>query len=300
MRHEFQNGCAYVDGEYVALEDARIPITDWGFIRGDCVYDAIPFTEGWLFRLDDHINRFWESNAKWRLKCPLTQSEVREVCLNCVGKSRLRDGLLLIMTTRGVPPSLEIRNPALFDNLFYAYAQILPPIANPENMKAGLRVVVSTVPRVPETSIDSTAKNFQWGDLMQARLQAHDAGADNAILIDYDRNLTEGPGFNVFIVKDGALSTPAKHCLQGITRATAMDIAQAQGIQTDIRDVHIDELFAADEAFFTTSAGGVMPVTEVDGKKIGTGEAGPVTQAIVAEYWSRRTDPAYSVKVSYK
>ena len=299
MNDEYAEGCAYVAGEYVPLGQAALPMTDWGFLRGDCVYDAVPFSKGYLFRPGDHIDRFWESMAKWRLHCPLDKQQVHQVCHGCVSKSRLRDGLLLIITTRGVPPSLEIRNPALFENRFYAFAQVLPPIATPENMQHGLRVIVSKVPRVPEQSIDSTAKNFQWGDLIQARLEAHDANVDNAILLDFDGNLTEGPGFNVFIVSKGTLRTPAHHCLKGITRDTVMQIAADQGLTVEERDIPAAELFAAEEAMFSTSAGGVMPVTEVDGRPVGSGVLGPVTKAIVDEYWRRRVNPDYAEKVSY-
>ena len=299
MSQTFANGCAYIAGEYVPLEQAAMPLTDWGFLRGDCVYDAIPFSGGRLFRLNDHIDRFWVSMDKWRLSSPLSKDEVHAICHSCVSKAQLRDGLLLIITTRGTPPSLEIRNPALFKNRFYAMAQILPPIATPENMKKGLRVVVSSVPRVPQESIDSTAKNFQWGDLMQARLEAHDADVDNAVLLDFDGNLTEGPGFNVFIVKGNIVSTPAKHCLKGITRDTVMQIAADRGYEVQERDIPVNELLAADEAMFSTSAGGVMPVTEVDGKSVGSGERGPATTAIVEEYWKRRADPAFSEAVDY-
>ncbi len=300
MNNEFENGCAFIGGKYVPLEKATMPLTDWGFLRGDCVYDAIPFSDGRLFRLNDHIDRFRESMSKWRLNSPLSKDDVRAVCHACVSKAQLRDGLLLVITTRGTPPSLDIRNPALFENRFYAMAQVLPPIATPENMTNGLRVVISNVPRVPQESVDSTAKNFQWGDLIQARLEAHDADVDNAILLDFDGNLTEGPGFNVFIVKGKVVSTPAKHCLKGITRDTVIQIAVAQGLTVEERDIPVDELFAADEAMFSTSAGGVMPVTEVDGKTIGSGTRGPIAAAIVEEYWKRRADPAYSEAVVYE
>lgn len=299
MTNEFAQGCAYVGEDYVPLSQAALPITDWGFLRGDCVYDAIPFSKGRLFRLRDHIDRFWESMEKWRLECPLDKSAVHAVCHGCVSRSQLRSGLLLIITTRGLPPSPEIRNPALFINRFYALAQILPPIAAPENMREGLRIIVSKVPRTPEQSVDSTAKNFQWGDLMQARLEAHDADVDNAILLDYSGNLTEGPGFNIFIVKGNVLRTPRSHCLKGITRDTVMEIAAAQGLIVEESDIPVADLFAADEAMFSTSAGGVMPVTQVDGQTIGSGQRGDVTAMIVEEYWKRRVDPVHSEAVDY-
>ena len=299
INDRFSNGCAYIAEKYLPIEEAAIPITDWGFLRGDCVYDAIPFSDGRMFRLSDHIDRFWESMSKWRLTCPLDKTSVRDICHQCISRSGLRDGLLLIITTRGVPPSLEIRNPALFNNRFYAFAQVLPPIAAPENMQQGLKVIISKTPRVPEESIDSTAKNFQWGDLMQARLEAHDAGVDNAILLSASGELTEGPGFNVFTIHGENLSTPNRHCLKGITRETVLDIAEELGLQVHERSVNTEELFGADEVMFSTSAGGVMPVCEIDGKRIGSGERGIWTERITEIYWKRRASSEYTEEVAY-
>ena len=196
-------GVAYVDGRYLPIGEAAIPITDWGFIRGDAVYDAIPFTKGFLFRLSDHVERFGLSMRKWRLHISLGPDRITAVVHEVVRRSGLRDGLVLIMATRGVPPSLGIRDPARFENRFYAFSQVLPPIAAPERLRDGMSVIVSRVRRIPETSVDSTAKNFQWGDFTQARLEANDRGADNALLLDHEGNLTEGPGFNAFIVSGG-------------------------------------------------------------------------------------------------
>lgn len=294
-----EEGCAYVCGAYAPLREAAVPILDWGFLRGDCVYDAIPFTQGLLFRLQDHLQRFWESMAKWRLRCPHGQAEVREICHRLVARSRLRDGLLLIITTRGLPPSLEVRNPALFENRFYAFAQVLPKIANEDQLRRGLRVAIAKTPRTPERSVDPTAKNFQWGDFTQARLQANDANADNALLLDYEGNLAEGPGFNVFVCKGGRLHTPARNCLKGVTRATVLEMAAALGLCAEERDIPAAELFDADEAFFSSSAGGIFPVVQVDGRRIGSGAAGTVTQALLKEYWRRRTDPAWCEAVDY-
>ena len=299
MENPFENGCAYVSGTYVPLEEAAIPMTDWGFLRGDCVYDAIPFSDGLLFRLQDHIERFWESMEKWRLICPRSQEEVRAVCHDVVRKSQLRTGLLLIITTRGIPPDLSIRNPALFKNRFYAFAQVLPPIVDPKNLTSGMRIVVSNTPRIPEQSVDATAKNFQWGDLMQARLEAHDAHVDNAILLDFDGNLTEGPGFNVFLVKDQQLSTPKRHCLKGITRRTVLEIGQSLRMQCLERDIPVAELAQADEVFFSSSAGGIFPVAEVDGSPVGSGQ-GNITNEILERYWAMRGDPEFTEAVNYE
>ena len=292
-------GVAYVDGRYLPLGEAAIPITDWGFIRGDAVYDAIPFTGGFLFRLSDHVERFGLSMRKWRLHVPLESDRIAEVVHEVVRRSGLRDGLVLIMATRGVPPSLGIRDPARFENRFYAFSQVLPPIAAPERLRDGMSVIVSRVRRIPETSVDSTAKNFQWGDFTQARLEANDRGADNALLLDHEGNLTEGPGFNAFIVSGSVLKTPAHHRLEGITRRTVMEIAERAGWPVSETDIPEEEMKAADEVFLCTSAGGIFPVTEIDGKPVAGGTCGEITSAILDQYWRLRVDPEWAVAVDY-
>lgn len=292
-------GVAYVDGRFLPLSEATIPITDWGFIRGDAVYDAIVFSRGCLFRLSDHVERFGRSMAKWRLEIALSPDRIREIVHEVVRRSGLRDGLVLIIATRGVPPSLGIRNPAYFENRFYAFSQILPPIAPAEKLRDGMSVVISKVRRIPEQSLDSTAKNFQWGDFTQARLEAHDRGADNALLLDYDGNVTEGPGFNAFIVSDGVLKTPARHRLEGITRRTVIEIAERSGRRWEEADIALAELKRADEVFLCSSAGGVFPVIRVDDEIIGNGACGSVTASILDEYWQLRVDPEWVEKVDY-
>ena len=292
-------GVAFIGGRYLPLGEASIPITDWGFIRGDAVYDAIVFSRGYLFRLSDHIERFGQSMAKWRLEIPLTPDKIHEIAHEVVRRSGLRDGLVMIIATRGVPPSLGIRNPAYFENRFYAFSQVLPAIAPKEKLRDGLSIVISKVRRIPQQSLDSTAKNFQWGDFIQARLEAHDRGADNALLLDFDGNVTEGPGFNAFIVSDGVLKTPAQHRLEGITRRTVMEIAERNGRRWEEADISPAELKHADEVFLCTSAGGIFPVIRVDDDEIGDGACGPVTASILDEYWRLRVDPEWAERVDY-
>ena len=292
-------GVAYVDGRYLPIGEASIPITDWGFIRGDAVYDAIPFTRGFLFRLSDHVERFGLSMRKWRLHVSLGPDRITAVVHEVVRRSGLRDGLVLIMATRGVPPSLGIRDPARFENRFYAFSQVLPPIAAPERLRDGMSVIVSRVRRIPETSVDSTAKNFQWGDFTQARLEANDRGADNALLLDHEGNVTEGPGFNAFIVSGGTLKTPAHHRLEGITRRTVMEIAERAGWPVSETDVPVAEMMGADEVFLCTSAGGIFPVTEIDGLPVADGTCGEITSAVLDRYWRLRVDPEWAEAVEY-
>ena len=284
----------------MGLEDACIPLLDWGFNKSDVVYDGIPFAQGRIFRLNDHLDRYWASMAAWRLLPPLPRKTVREICHDLVAISGLRDGILYICTTRGMPPSSEIRNPAQFDSRFYAWSQRVPQIATPEQVSEGLSLIVSGVPRIPQESVKSTAKNFHWGDLIQARLEAADRGADNALLPDLEGNIAEGVGFNVFAVFGGTVQTPKSHCLHGITRKTVLEIATDLGLDAAEADIPATDLGRAAEVFITSSAGGIFPVTRIDGRPVGAGAPGATTARIREEYWRRRVSPEWSEQVDYE
>ena len=292
-------GIAYVDGNFVALENACVPLLDWGFNKSDVVYDGIPFADGRIFRLEDHLQRFAESMKKWHLPEPNLASGVADICHDLVARSGLRDGIMYICTTRGLPPSAEVRDPTRFQSRFYGWSQEVPQLGTQEQLDRGLTMIVSGVPRIPTSSVDSTAKNFHWGDLIQARIEAADRGAQNALLLSHDGNLAEGVGFNVFVIVDGNLRTPGKDCLHGITRRTVLEIAQSEDVDATVTDIPASDLQNASEIFITSSAGGVFAVTTLDGRQIGDGVIGPLTSRIRAEYWRRRVSTDWSVQVDY-
>lgn len=290
-------GYGYVNGDYVPLHEAAIPLLDWGFNKSDVVYDGIPFDEGLIFRLEDHLARFEESMDKWRLPYPCDRETLADICHQLVARSGLRSGIIYICTTRGVPPSAEVRDPAMFSSRLYGWSQRLPQLGVSEN--GGLSMIISSVPRIPQSSVDATAKNFHWGDLIQARLEAGDKGAQNAILLGHAGHVAEGVGFNVFMVKNGKIKTPAYDCLKGITRRTAIEIAASLNIACSEADIDADELLDADEIFISSSAGGMFPVTSINEKTVGTGKPGPITGSINATYWEWRRSPDYTSPVTY-
>jgi branched-chain amino acid aminotransferase len=184
-------------------------------------------------------------------------------------------------------------------NRFYAFAVPFVWIANEAQRERGLHLKVSAVQRIPAGSVDPTAKNYHWNDLTMGLLGALDAGADTVVLSDADGNVVEGPGFNIFCAKDGALVTPKDGVLEGISRRTVIEIARALGMPVELRPLPAAELRGADEAFLTSSGGGVLPVTRVDDRVLGTGRPGPLTQRLHAVYWDLHRDPTYSQPIDY-
>lgn len=294
---DFAQGCAYVRGQYVPIGEAAIPLTDWGFLRSDATYDVVTVWDGAFFRLDAHLERFAASCARFRLDAGLSPAQITAVLEECVRRSGLRSAYVEMIVTRG-QPTWGSRDPRQAVNQFYAFAVPYVWIANAAQREQGLHLVVSDVQRIPSASVDARAKNYHWNDLTMGLLGALDAGGDTVVLSDGAGHVVEGPGFNVFCVNaQGVLVTPAEGVLEGITRRTVLEMAQALGLPLDVRALPAAELRGAREVFLSTSGGGVLPVTRVDGAPVGDGAVGPVTRRLVDTYWAWHQDPRYSTPV---
>ncbi|RVT95831.1 branched-chain amino acid transferase [Rhodovarius crocodyli] len=291
-------GVAYMDGRYMPLAEATIPILDRGFMRSDITYDALHVWKGRVFRLADHITRFRASMAGLRMSLPQTDAELGEILIECVRRTGYRDAFIMVMCSRGVQPP-GTRDPRLCRNRLYAYAQPFLYIANEEQRREGLRMILSKTQRIPPEALDQRIKNFHWLDLTMSLFEAYDRDATATILPLADGTVTEGPGFNVFILKNGVLATPDRGMFEGITRRTVTEIAADLQIRCELRPVRAEELTEADEIFTATTAGGITPVTWYEGKPLGDGRPGPVTQRILDLYWKRHEDDALNTAIEY-
>lgn len=296
----FADGCAWIEGEYVPIGEARIPILDAGFVRSDLTYDVVGVWHGRFFRLEDHLTRLEEGCAKIRLTLPRPRDEIREIMVEVVRRSGLREAYVEAVVTRGVPRPGE-RDPRRWTPRLYVYAIPYVWIVRPELQEEGTNVVVAErTRRIPAESVDPTVKNFHWGDLVRGLFEAYDRDAWLPILTDGEGHVAEGPGFNVFAVVEGVLYTPERGVLEGITRRTAIEIAREQGLEVRIEEMPVSLLHAADEIFLTSTAGGVMPVATLDGGPVGSGSPGRVTTAIRDRYWALHDDPRYTLALDYE
>jgi len=294
----FAAGAAYVDGAFVPMAEARIPLGDLGFIRSDCTYDVVHVWRGRFFRLDAHLDRFLASAAKLRLVVPLEGERLADMLHGLVARTGLKDAYVNMTVTRGTLPPGS-RNPLDCRNRLYAFAVPFMWIARPVEAERGIAMIVATPERISMKSFDQSVKNFMWGDLTAAMIEAGEKGAKVPVLLDAEANVTEGPGFNVFVVKEGALATPDTGVLHGITRRTAIELAASLNVETRIVPVSLGELRSADEIFITSTAGGIMPVTRLDGAPVGDGEPGPVAQRLLELYWQAHGDARYTEPVRY-
>lgn len=295
---DYSKGVACVRGQYMPIAEASIPMTDWGFLRSDATYDVVTVWDGAFFRLDAHLERFMLSCERWRLNPGLSTEKIVDTLTQCVRLSGLRASYVEMICTRGQPP-WGSRDPRLAVNQFYAFAVPYVWLANEAQRANGLHLNISDVQRIPSASVDPRAKNYHWNDLTMGLLGALDAGADSVVLVDAQGNVVEGPGFNVFCIRQGAVVTPAQGMLEGISRRTVIEMAQSLGMEVQVRALPAAELRSADEVFLSTSGGGVLPVTVVDGASIGDGKPGALTRRLVETYWAWHSDPALNRPIDY-
>jgi branched-chain amino acid aminotransferase len=295
---EFEGGAAFVEGDFVPLSEARISLFDWGFTRSDATYDVASVWRGSFFRLDDHLDRFFSSLAKLHLAIPYDREQLRSVLHGCVRAGGLRDAYVAMVCTRGVPPR-GARDPRLATNRFYAYALPFVWIASPEKQLAGIDMHISQRQRIAPESVDPTVKNYHWGDLVQSMYDAYERGSDTSCVVDAAGNVTEGPGFNVFVVRDGLVRTADKGVLEGISRKTVIELCAGLGIGLRQEPVPAAALIDADEVFISSTGGGVLPIAKVNGRALRLPFPGPITSRLHAAYWALHDEPAHSQPVRY-
>jgi branched-chain amino acid aminotransferase len=294
---QFDGGCVFIDGAYAPLSDAKISMFDWGFTRSDVTYDVVSAWQGAFFRIDTHIDRFFASLAKMRLAIPYTRAELREILHGVVRAGGLQDAYVAMVCTRGVPPR-GARDPRQAQNRFYAYALPFVMIAPREKQLAGIDLHISERQRIASASVDPTVKNYHWIDLVQSMFDAYDRGADTSCVVDADGHVTEGPGFNVFAVKDGVVLTSGHGVLEGVSRRTAIELCETLGIPLRVAPLPVATVRGADEVFLTSTGGGVLPIAKIDGRPLPQ-FPGPITTRLYDAYWALHDDPAYRDPVNY-
>ena len=295
---DFAQGIAYIEDEYVAIAEAKIPLLDWGFLHSDATYDVAHVWRGRFFRVDDYLDRFHASMKKLRMSIPYTQEQVRSIMFELARRSGLRDAYVEVVCTRGIPAPGS-RDPRSCENRFLAFAVPFVWIADDELRAQGLNLLISRQQRIPPESVDPKIKNYHWLDMVMALYEAYDHGADTAVLVDAGGNLVEGPGFNVFVRVGDTIITPARGVLEGVTRESILELLQRENLQVKQEALPAATARAADEMFITSTAGGVMPVTRIANEPLGDGKPGSLTAKLNDGYWAMHDEPGFSVKVEY-
>ena len=298
---DYSAGAAWMDGRIIPISQAKISVLDWGLTRSDITYDVVHVWNGAFFRIDDYLERFMTSMSKIRLDVGLDEAEIRSALVDLISTSGLKSAYVSMVASRGIPTIPGTRDPRFCKNHFYAWAVPFVWVIPQKVAKRGAHIsIAKETRRISSQSVDPTIKNYHWGDMTAALFQALDDGYDTTVLLDQDDHITEGPGFNIFAVINGKVVTPKSGALEGITRKTVFDICSELQIPCAATDISAIELQNADEVFTATTAGGIVPVTRVNGRILGNDAAGVVTQKILDIYWDFHKRPNFKTDIIYK
>ena len=284
----------YVNGEYYPKSQARISVYDHGLLYGDGIYEAIREYDGVIFKLREHIDRLFESAKSIKLDLGITKEEMEKLVIETVKKNGYRDAYIRIVVTRGVGRmGVDPRNcekPTII---------IIAEPRKPFLKKEGVEAIIASVRRVPNWALDPKIKTLNYLNNVLAKIEAINAGVDEAIMLNEHGYVTEASTENIFIVKNKKLITPPLEAgiLRGITRETVMELAKELGYECEERNLTSHDLYNADEVFVTGTAAEIVPITKIDGRVIGDGKPGPITKELMRKFEEIRTDPRYGVKV---
>ena len=206
--------------------------------------------------------------------------------------------MITFAATRG-SPSTAHKDLRTCNNRFMVWALPYYKVFSDEEEVTGSDIVIAKTIRIPQEAVDPRVKNFGRLDFVRALFEAYDREAKYAVLLDRDDHVTEGRGWNVFVLRGGVLMSPDGGVLEGMTRRTAVELSARLNIDCRLTKIPADTLRNADEVFITSTAGGIMPVRSVDDKMIGDGSPGPVTMRLKEMYWKLHDDPAYATPVRY-
>ncbi len=276
------------------ISEAKVSVLDWGFLRSDATYDVVHVWDGCFFRLDHHLDRFQRNLDRLRLIVPHTRAEMVDILMRLVRLTGYRNAYVEVLCTRG-PPPLGSRDPRLCETASWR-SSFRSCGSSTRRRARGLNLHISTIPRIPPQSVDPTVKNYHWMDLTGALFEAYDAGCDLAVLPDFDGNLAEGPGSTCSRSATASRRRRAARALEGITARPRWDLLAELNVEPRVGIVTADDLRGADEAFITSTAGGIIPVTRIGGAPVGGapvggapggGEIGPVVTRLRDLYWER-------------
>jgi len=273
----------YIDGKFVDRSKAVVSVFDHGLLYGDGVFEGIRAYNGRVFRLDAHVDRLYDSAKTIDLKPPVTKEEMKNLILETMRKNGLTDGYIRPVITRGVGDlGLDPRKcprPTVFI-IAVEWGAMYGDL-----YEKGLTAVSVSVRRNPAEALPPNAKTLNYLNNILAKMESYYKGGDEAIIFDTNGYLSEGSGDNIFVVKNGVLSTPpCMNNLRGVTQAVVLECARDLGIEVLCQNMGYFDLYTADEVFVTGTAAEIGPIVKIDGRNIGTGKPGPLTKKLIAAF----------------
>ena len=275
---------AYVNGEFLPKSHAKISIFDQGLIFGDGVYDTMAAVNGFVFKLNQHVARLFRSAKGVKIDIERNPREVESLIIETIRRNEFRDAYVKIIVTRGVGPKpLLGRGDAPHPSLIIV---AVPPVTiiPEESIERGAKLLSTTIKRSHPDSLDPRIKSLNYLPNVLMRREAVEQGADESVCYGFDGYVTEGGGENIWIIRNKTLITPEHGLLEGITRETVFEIARELGYEALSDNIGKYDLYQADEIFLCSTAGGIIPVTEVDRRIVRDGKPGQITTQVRQRY----------------
>lgn len=274
----------YIDGKYYGEKEAKISVFDHGLLYGDGIFEGIRAYNGRVFRLKEHIDRLFYSAKAILLDIPISHAEMVKAVVDTCRKNRVRDGYIRLVVTRGVGtlglnPN-RCKNPSVI--VIAGKIQLYPE----ELYQKGMEIVTVPTVRNLHSAVNPAIKSLNYLNNILAKIEANNAGCEEAVMLNAEGFVAECTGDNLFLVSGGQLLTPplSAGALHGITRQVVMDLAKEAGLTVAEPNLTRYDLFNAEECFLTGTGAELVPVVKIDGRVIGTGKPGPVTRKLVTRY----------------
>ena len=272
----------YIDGAFHSKADAKISVFDHGLLYGDGIFEGIRFYAGRVFKLEEHIDRLYDSARALLLTIPLSKEEMTEAVLESCRQNELHDGYVRLVVTRGVG-DLGL-NPKLCPKATVIIIAATITLYPEELYLNGLDVVTCATRRIAPGALSPAIKSLNYLNNIFAKLEAGNAG--EGLMLNEQGYVAECTGDNIFVLKGERLFTPpiSAGALRGITRGVVFDLAAEFGVPVTEPELTRYDIFAADECFLTGTAAEIIPVVKLDGRPIGDGCPGPVTARFISRF----------------
>ena len=274
----------FIDGKYFDEKTAKISVFDHGLLYGDGVFEGIRAYNGRVFKLREHIDRLFCSAKAILLTLPMSREALIKAVVDTCAKNKLRDGYIRLVVTRGIGtlglnPN-KCKAPAVI--IIADKIQVYPPAM----YQRGMDIVTVATTRNLHSAINPAIKSLNYLNNILAKIEANNAGVEEAIMLNAEGFVAECTADNIFIVKGNQVMTPplSAGALYGITRGVVMELARENGLQVSEPTLTRYDLFNADECFLTGTGAELIPVVKIDGRIIGTGKPGTVTKDLVNRY----------------
>jgi branched-chain amino acid aminotransferase len=274
----------YIDGKFYAEREAKISVLDHGLLYGDGIFEGIRAYNSRVFRLKEHIDRLFYSAKAILLEVPLTRAQLTQAIVETCRRNKIRDGYIRLVITRGIGtlglnPN-RCKNPTVI--IIAGKIQLYPP----ELYERGMEIVTVPTVRNLHSALNPAIKSLNYLNNILAKIEANQAGCEEAVMLNADGYVSECTGDNIFVIKEGHVMTPplSAGALYGITRQVVMEIAAQAGLKVSEPNLTRYDLFNADECFLTGTGAEIVPIVKIDGRVIGNGKPGLTTSRLISQY----------------